>query len=48
MKARTLHRSTAIKVSKHANIKNPEVKKLSERIIASHENEIADMEAIIE
>jgi uncharacterized protein (DUF305 family) len=34
-------------VSKHADLKDPEVKKLSEQIIKSQEEEIAQMEAII-
>ena len=48
MKAMIPHHSSAIMVSKHANIKDPEVKKLSEGIIASQEKEIAEMKAILE
>jgi uncharacterized protein (DUF305 family) len=47
MKAMIPHHSSAIMVSKHANIQDPEVKKLSEVIIASQEKEIAEMEAIL-
>ncbi|RZK11087.1 MAG: DUF305 domain-containing protein, partial [Flavobacterium sp.] len=47
MKAMIPHHSSAIMVSKHANIENPEVKKLSEQIIQSQEKEIAEMEAKI-
>ncbi len=48
MKAMIPHHSSAIMVSKHADIKDPEVKKLSEGIIASQEKEIAEMKAILE
>jgi uncharacterized protein (DUF305 family) len=48
MKAMIPHHSSAIMVSKHANIKDPEVKKLSEQIIQSQEKEIAEMEAMID
>jgi len=48
MKAMIPHHSSAIMVSKHANIQDPEVKKLSEGIIASQEKEIAEMKAILE
>jgi uncharacterized protein (DUF305 family) len=47
MKAMIPHHSSAIMVSKHANIKDPEVKKLSEQIIQSQEKEIAEMEAML-
>jgi uncharacterized protein (DUF305 family) len=47
MKAMIPHHSSAILVSKHANIKDPEVKKLSEEIIEAQEKEIAQMEAKI-
>ena len=47
IKAMIPHHSSAIMVSKHANIKDPEVKKLSEQIIQSQEKEIAEMEAKI-
>ncbi|MFP5082002.1 DUF305 domain-containing protein [Pedobacter sp. JCM 36344] len=45
MKAMIPHHSSAIMTSKHANIKDPEVKKLSEQIIKSQEEEIALMKA---
>ncbi len=48
MKAMIPHHSSAIMVSKHASIKDPEVKTLSEGIIASQEKEIAQMKAILE
>lgn len=48
MKAMIPHHSSAIMVSKHANIKDPEVKQLSEQIIKSQEEEIAKMEAILD
>ena len=48
MKAMIPHHSSAIMVSKHANLQDPEVKKLSEGIIASQEKEIAEMKAILE
>ena len=47
MKAMIPHHSSAIMTSKNANIKDPEVKKLSEGIIASQEKEIAEMKAIL-
>ena len=47
MKAMIPHHSSAILVSKHANIKDPQVKKLSEDIIKAQEKEIAEMEAMI-
>jgi len=47
MKAMIPHHSSAIMVSKHANITNPEVKKLSEQIIESQEKEIAEMDALL-
>jgi uncharacterized protein (DUF305 family) len=48
MKAMIPHHSSAIMVSKHAGIKDPEVKKLSEQIIQSQEKEISQMESILE
>jgi len=48
MKAIIPHHSSAIRVSKHANIKDPEVKRLSEQIIKSQDEETAQMEAIID
>jgi uncharacterized protein (DUF305 family) len=47
MKAMIPHHSSAIMVSKHANIKDPEVRKLADSIIASQEREIAQMENIL-
>jgi uncharacterized protein (DUF305 family) len=47
MKAMIPHHSSAIMVSKHAHIKDPEVKRLSQQIIQSQEKEIAEMEAMI-
>lgn len=47
MKAMIPHHSSAILVSKQANIKDPDVKKLAEQIIKSQEEEIAQMEAAI-
>lgn len=47
MKAMIPHHSSAIMVSKHANLKDPEVKKLAEQIIQSQEKEIAEMEAML-
>lgn len=48
MKAMIPHHSSAILVSKNANITDPEVKKLSLEIIAAQEREIAEMKAMIE
>lgn len=48
MKAMIPHHSSAIMTSKHANITDPEVRKLADSIIASQEREIRQMEAIIE
>lgn len=45
MKAMIPHHSSAILVSKNANLKDPQVKKLSENIIKAQEKEIAEMEA---
>lgn len=47
MKAMIPHHSSAIMVSKNANIKDPEVRKLADSIIASQEREIAQMEGIL-
>lgn len=47
MKAMIPHHSSAIMTSKHADIKDPEVKKLSEQIIKSQEEEIALMERLL-
>lgn len=48
MKAMIPHHSSAILVSKNANLKDPEVIKLSEGIIVSQEKEIAEMKTILE
>jgi len=48
MKAMIPHHSSAIIVSKHANLKYPEVKKLSEDIIKAQEKEIVQMKSILE
>lgn len=48
MKAMIPHHSSAIMVSRHADIQDPEVKKLSEKIIQSQKDEIAQMEAMLE
>jgi len=47
MKAMIPHHSSAIMTSKHANIKDPEVRILADSIIASQEREIKQMEAIL-
>ena len=48
MKAMIPHHSSAIMTSKHANIKDPEVRKLADSIIASQEREIQQMETILD
>ena len=48
MKAMIPHHSSAIMTSKHADIKDPEVKKLAEQIISSQQEEIDQMKKIIE
>lgn len=48
MKAMIPHHSSAIMTSRNANITDPEVKKLSEQIIRSQEEEIATMKKILE
>ena len=48
MKAMIPHHSSAILTSKHADIKDPEVKELAKKIIKSQEEEIAQMKAILE
>jgi uncharacterized protein (DUF305 family) len=48
MKAMIPHHSSAIMVSKHARIKDPEVRALADSIIASQEREIIQMENMIE
>ena len=47
MKAMIPHHSSAIMTSKSANIKDSEVRKLADSIIASQEREIAQMENIL-
>lgn len=47
MKAMIPHHSSAVMTSKHANIKDPEVRALADSIIASQEREIHQMEDII-
>jgi hypothetical protein len=47
MRAMIPHHSSAILTSKHARITDPEVKKLSEGIIASQEREIQQMKALL-
>lgn len=48
MKAMIPHHSSAIMTSRHASIKDPEVRKLADSIIASQEREIKEMEAILD
>ncbi len=48
MKAMIPHHSSAILTSERADIKDPEVKKLSEEIIEAQRKEIAEMEAAID
>jgi len=48
MKAMIPHHSSAILTSKHADIKDPEVRKLADSIIASQKREIQQMEAILD
>lgn len=47
MKAMIPHHSSAIMTSKHADIKDPEVRKLADSIIASQEREIQQMKSIL-
>ena len=47
MKGMIPHHSIAIMTSKNANIKDPEVRKLADGIIATQEKEIAEMKAIL-
>lgn len=47
MKAMIPHHSSAIMVSKHANITDPRVKELRDQIIRSQEEEIAKMEQLL-
>lgn len=48
MRAMIPHHSSAIMTSDHANLKDPEVKKLAEEIIQAQEEEIAEMRRLIE
>lgn len=48
MKAMIPHHSSAILTSKHAHITDPDVKKLSERIIQSQEREINEMKSMLD
>lgn len=48
MKAMIPHHSSAIMTSRHADIRNPEVRQLSEQIIESQREEIAQMKAMLE
>jgi uncharacterized protein (DUF305 family) len=47
MKAMIPHHSSAIMTSKHANIKDPELKTLSQSIIKSQQEEIEQMKRIL-
>lgn len=47
MKAMIPHHSSAIMVSKNANLKDPDVRKLAEQIIQSQEKEIAEMNSLL-
>ena len=47
MRAMIPHHSSAILTSKNADIKDPEVKKLSEQIIKSQEEEIKQMKSML-
>ena len=47
MKAMIPHHSSAIMTSKHANIKDPEVRELADSIISSQDREIKQMETIL-
>ncbi|QCR25235.1 DUF305 domain-containing protein [Pontibacter sp. SGAir0037] len=47
LKSMIPHHSSAILVSQESDIKDPEVKKLTEQIIESQEKEIAEMKAIL-
>ncbi|MDQ6760991.1 MAG: DUF305 domain-containing protein, partial [Bacteroidota bacterium] len=47
MKAMIPHHSSAIMTSEHADIKDPEVRKLADGIIAAQKKEIAEMKAIL-
>jgi len=47
MKGMIPHHSIAILTSKHADIKDPEVRKLANDIVAAQEKEIAEMKSIL-
>ena len=47
MKAMIPHHSSAIMISNHANIKDPEVLQLADSMVASQEREITQMEGIL-
>lgn len=47
MKAMIPHHSSAIMTSENANINDPEVRKLADRIIKAQKKEIAEMKAIL-
>lgn len=47
MKGMISHHSSAIMTSRHADLKDPEVQRLSESIIKSQEEEIAQMKMIL-
>ncbi|NDK55041.1 DUF305 domain-containing protein [Pontibacter fetidus] len=48
MKSMIPHHSSAILVSRQANLSDPEVKKLAQQIIESQEKEIAEMKKILQ
>lgn len=48
MRAMIPHHSSAILTSKHADIRDPELRKLADQIIKSQEEEIAQMKAILD
>ncbi len=48
MKAMIPHHSSAIMVSRQADLKDPEVRKLAEQIIRSQEKEIAEMKQMLD
>lgn len=48
MRAMIPHHSSAILTSRHAAIKDPQVKQLSEGIIASQQREIQEMKQMLE
>ncbi len=48
MKGMIPHHSSAILTSENANIRNPEVRRLSDSIIAAQEKEIAEMKMLLD